>query len=141
MDAKQTDANYGKFHTTHAAGRLIVTEVGYPTYVFRIVDSVPRPYTVWNIGTHMPEGWLPLCRLMPDQPFPDGCSVDPDSLMAVKTGGADVILKAAAYGLNTLEKTERFVQDNWDTEEGSGLYEYIERAKKALPYMRQIKWD
>ena len=46
---------------------IVVSEFGYPTYTFRLVDHIPLGYIIWNIGKHhMPEGYLPLCRLSDD---------------------------------------------------------------------------
>ncbi len=135
-------SNQEKICVTYVEDKLIVDVAGYPTHIYRIVDRVPCSYMIWNIPKHhMPEGYLPLCRLLPNQPFPGGRSIDTDSLTAIKTDGSDVILEAASYGLGTLEEAESFVRNNQDVEEGTYPYETVERAKKALPYMRQIKWD
>ena len=51
--------------------------------VFEIVDFIPLGYEVWNIGHHMPKGWIPLCRLSSHQPFPGGRNIERDTLKAI----------------------------------------------------------
>lgn len=120
---------------------LVVTEEGYPTNTFRIVDSVLPGYFVWNIGSqHMPEGYLPLCRLSLIQPFPGGRSIDVDALQAVKVDGSHIILDAIGYGPERPGEMEQYIQKYQDAEEGTCRYAEVQRMKKALPYMRQIKW-
>lgn len=73
---------------TYKENKVIVSQVGYPTHTFRIVDSVPPGYEVWNIGSrHMPEGYLPLCRRSAVQPFPGGEAINVETLLAIKTDG------------------------------------------------------
>lgn len=44
---------------------LVVSEWSYPTYRFRLVEHATAGYFAWNIGSeHMPDGYLPLCRLV-----------------------------------------------------------------------------
>jgi len=120
--------------------KLIVSEFGCPTMVFQLVDKFPLGYMVWNIGKHhMPEGYLPLCRLSPRQPFPGGKNIEVETLRAMKVDGADVILDAMGYGPNTLKEMEAFIEKYNDAKPGSYLYRRVKRIKKALPYMRQIQ--
>lgn len=74
---------------------IVVSEFGYPTHTFRLVDCVLPGYMIWNIGRHhMPEGYLPLCRLAFFQPFPGGRNIDAETLLAIKIDGAHTILDA-----------------------------------------------
>ena len=54
---------------------------------FEVVDHIPLGYIVWNIGSHMIDGYLPLCRLKARQPFPGGCEIEVDTLKAIKIVG------------------------------------------------------
>ncbi len=120
---------------------IVVSEFGYPTYVFRLVDRVPPGYSVWNIGRqHMPEGYLPLCRLAFFQPFPGGRSIDAEALLAIKIDGAHTILDAIGYGPETPEEMDVFIKKHETAAPGSCYYEEVERMKKALPIMRKIEW-
>ena len=61
-------------------------------HVFEIVDKVPCGYMIWNIGTNMVDGYLPLCRLKAAQPFQGGREIEVDTLKAIKVDGAQIIL-------------------------------------------------
>lgn len=120
---------------------IVVSEFGYPTHTFRLVDSVPLGYMVWNIGRHhMPEGYLPLCRLAYFQPFTGGRNIEVETLLAIQTDGAGVILDAIGYGPETLEQMEAFIEKHKTAKPGSCHYDEVKRMKRALPFMRKIKW-
>ncbi len=126
---------------TYKENKVIVSQVGYPTHTFRIVDSVPPGYEVWKIGSrHMPEGYLPLCRRSAVQPFPGGASIDAETLLAIKTDGANLILDAVIYGPGTLAEMERFIRKHQSAKPGSHYERAVKRMEKALPFMRQIGW-
>lgn len=99
---------------------------------FELVDHVPHGYIVWNIGKNMIDGYLPLCRIAAQQPFPGGRSIETDTLKAIKTDSAQIILAAMGIGPRTVEETERYIKKHPNTWG-------VDRMKKALPYMRQIK--
>lgn len=127
-----------KLETEIENGYLTVREQGYPTDRFEIVDHVPLGYSVWNIGSHMPEGWLPLCRLAARQPFEGAMDVDVESLKAIRCEGAQTILAAVGFGPDTIDEMRTYIKKH----EGDKSKEYIlERMRKALPYMRQLKWN
>ncbi len=107
---------------------------------FEVVDFVPTGYEIWNIGRNMIDGYLPLCRLAFFQPFPGARQVDTESLKAIKTEGAQIILAAVGGGHNTLKKMEDFLKRYGSVKPGDKNYYRVEKIKKALPYMRQIKW-
>lgn len=99
---------------------------------FELVDSVPYGYFVWNIGKNMIDGYLPLCRLSAYQPFPGGRTIEVETLKAIKTDAAQIILAAMGIGPNTVKEMEDYIEkhpNKWG----------VDRMKKALPYMRQIK--
>lgn len=75
----------------------------------------------------MIDGYLPLCRLASRQSFPGARDIDTDSLKAIKTDGAQIILAAIGYGPNTPETMEGYIKKHND---------YASRSMKAaLPYM------
>ena len=99
---------------------------------FELVDYVPHGYIVWNIGKNMIDGYLPLCRLSACQPFPGGRSIETDTLKAIKTEHAQTILAGVGIGGDTIKEMERYIEkhpNKWG----------VDRMKKALPYMREIK--
>lgn len=121
---------------------IVVSSRFYPTYTFRLVDRVLPGYMIWNIGRqHMPEGYLPLCRLAFFQPFPGGRNIEVDTLMAIKTDGTHTILDAIGYGPNTPEEMETYIKEHKAAKPGSCAYAEVQRMKKALPFMRKIKWN
>lgn len=108
---------------------------------FEIIDYVPANYQIWNIGETMPDGYLPLCKLKSIQRFEGGRDIENDSLKAIKTEGAQTILKAVGGGQNTIESMERYIKRYAKSKPGTRSYRQVERMKKALPYMYQIKWE
>lgn len=112
-----------------------------PTYQFQIVDSVPFGYEVWHAHV-IPGEYLPLCRLSKYQRFEGGRQVDTENLKAIKCDGVEVLLDAVFYGIGTLEKAEEIVS-RYQKHERKPKYkaEQLKRAKAALPYLRQIKWN
>lgn len=107
-------------------------------HVFELVDSVLPGYTIWNIGSNMIDGYLPLCRVKAEQLFPGGSEIEPDTLKAIKCDGAQIILAAVGYGPITPEQMEKFIAKHSKTGRHSSA---IKRMEEALPYMRQLKWD
>ena len=101
-------------------------------HIFEIIDSVPPGYEIWNIGKNMIDGYLPLCRLALKQRFPGGRAIDVESLKAIKTDGAQIILAAVGYGPKTPETMERYIMkhNNYASK----------KMMAALPYMKKIKW-
>lgn len=59
---------------------------------FEVVDKITLGYEIWNIGSNMPEGYLPICRLKPIQRFQGGRDIDINSLRVIKTDNAQRIL-------------------------------------------------
>lgn len=99
---------------------------------FELVDHVPFGYEVWGIGKNMIDGYLPLCRIAAVQPFPGGRSIEVDTLKAIKTDSAQIILAAMSIGPKTVKEMERYIEkhpNKWG----------VDRMKAALPFMREIK--
>lgn len=106
--------------------------------IFEVVDHFPLGYEIWNIGTNMAEGYLPLCRLSSRQPFPGARNIETDTLKAVKTDGAREMLDVAGFGIKTLQDAEAFVKRYARAKPGTIKHEERGRVKKALPYMRKV---
>lgn len=107
---------------------------------FEVVNAVPVGYVIWNIGSHnMLPGYLPLCRLKHRQPF-EGCmEIEPDTLKAVPTQGAGVILDAIGGGQNTIKSMEAYIR-RYSTSKNYATLRKVERMRRALPFMYQIQW-
>lgn len=108
-------------------------------YIFELIDYVPVSYFIWNIGKNMIDGYLPLCRLSSRQPFSGGRAIETDTLKAIKCSGAQTILAAVGGGQDTVEKMERYIKRYRNAKPGTWSHAQVERIKKALPYMKQIK--
>ena len=109
--------------------------------IFEIVESVPKGYLIWNIGRNMIDGYLPLCKLKAVQPF-EGCmEIERDTLKAIKIEGAQTILAAISGGQNTIESMERYISRYKNAKPGTWSYRQVQRMKKALEVMYQLKWD
>ena len=102
------------------------------TRIFEIVDHVPSGYTIWNIGKHMTDGYLPVVRVGGY----NGCQVDTTTMKAIKVDGAQTILAACGYGPSTVRDMENYIEKH--SGKRSRAHE-IERMRKALPIMKQIK--
>lgn len=110
-------------------------------HTFEIVDFVPPGYQIWDIGENMIDGYLPLCRLKPRQPF-EGCrEIETETLKAIKIDEAQIILAAVRGGQNTPEKMKRYIKRYGNARPGTFGRRQAERMKKALPYMEKIKWN
>ena len=88
----------------------------------------------------LPKGYIPLCRPSDWQRYPGARDIDADALLAVETEGSDVIMEAIGFGPNNLKTMEEFVQKNRNAKPGSLKYNDLQRVKKALPYMRKLRW-
>ena len=110
-------------------------------YTFEVVDFVPLGYEIWNVRSSLIPGYLPLCRHSYFQPFPGGRDIETDTLKAIKIEGADLILDAIGYGPKTIEEMEQYVEQHRDAKPGTVPHARVKKYKKALPVMRQIKWN
>lgn len=74
---------------------------------YEVVPKMTLGYQVWNIGAHMAPGYVPLCRLKAIQPYDGAAEIELDTLRAVKSDHASIILVAAAKGAKTLKDLEK----------------------------------
>lgn len=95
-------------------------------YKFELVESFPRGYHIWNIGSNMPDGYLPLCRLKKNQRFEGGREIETDTLKAIKCESAQTILKAVMCGGGTLSAMKSTLKKN---ESKTGELEDFEKVK------------
>ena len=58
--------------------KLILKQLGFPTYVFEIKEKAPYGYHIWNIGRNMTSGYTPYCKHLSE------LNIDPNTLVAVK---------------------------------------------------------
>lgn len=108
---------------------------------FALVEEVPPGHMVWNIGKHMAPGYLPLCRPLLPQPFDGARRIDPDSLKAIRIDGAEHIMKAVGWAGNcTIDQMEWYVEQHCDSKDECESYQ-VELFRKAIPVMKQIKWN
>lgn len=122
--------------------KLIIHEPGYPDEIFELWDRAPLGYVIWNIGPHMPEGYLPFGRPCARQPFDGGRNIEPDTLKAVPCEGAQVILAAvSACGAHNLRQMEAFANKYRNAKPGNRYFGSVLKAMAALPYMRTISWN
>ena len=110
-------------------------------HTFELVDFVPYGYKIWNIGKNMIDGYLPLCRLSPIQPFAGGRNIEVGTLKAIKIDGAQTILAAIGNGQGTIEEMEQYLKRYKNAKAGTWSFSQVQKIKKALPFMRQIKWN
>lgn len=109
--------------------------------IFEVLNTVPLGYKIWNIGRNMPDGYLPFCRLKAVQPFEGAQCIETDSLKAVKTEGAQVILAAVGRGAGDDPKSlERYLQKHPHPAPGSRAEANVERIKKAIHYLRALRY-
>ena len=109
--------------------------------IFEVLDIVPLGYKIWNIGRNMPDGYLPFCRLKTVQPFEGAQCVETDTLKAVRTEGAQVILAAVGRGAgDNLKSMENYLQKHPHPAPGSRAEANVERIKKAIPYLRTLRY-
>lgn len=113
----------------------IIVKTRYNEHTFEIVDHVPAGYQIWNIGKNMTDGYLPLCKVIPNS-----YDVEINTLKAIKIDAAQVILAAIGSGQDTIEKMERYIKRYKNARKGTYSRSQVERIKKALPYMKQIEW-
>ena len=106
---------------------------------FLIVKNPCYPaYRIWNIGSNMVDGYLPLCRLKQKQPFEGGMEIEPDTLHAIRTDGAQIILRAIGFGPETSEEMEEYIQDVADGVTKDRYGYAAARMHMAIPWMKEV---
>ena len=104
--------------------------------VFEIVDFVPAGYQIWNIGSHMIDGYLPIVQVG----GADGCQVNTKTMKAIKVAEAQTILSAIGRGQNTIDKMEKYIQ-RYKNSKNISTQRHVKRLEKALEVMYTIKWN
>lgn len=105
------------FKELEACGKLFVK-----------VDKVPYQHIIWNIGSHMVKGYLPICRLSPYQNFSGGRDIDVTSLKVIRTPYARELLELSINGYGTVNKMKKLLMNKSKI----GTKEY-KLARKLLP--------
>lgn len=108
------------------------------TDTYEVVDFVPLGYTIWNIGRNAPNGYLPLCRIAANQPFPGARNIEADTLKAIKVDGAKDILAAIGHGQDTLPAMEQYVK-RYKNSKTDYVQHRVALYQKAIPVMQKIK--
>ena len=67
-------------------------------------------------------------------------NIDVDALFAVKAAGSYEILDAIGYGPKTVEEMEAYIKKHKAAKPGSCAFAEVQLMKKALPFLRKIKW-
>lgn len=114
-------------------------ELAWNGLTFQLVDHIFRPYFIWNIGKNMPDGYLPLCRLKQVQPWEHAMEIETDSLLALRTDGAQTILAAIGAGPTTPEEMRRYIFLHRHSENAYER-EMADKMQQALPYMDDLAW-
>lgn len=105
------------------------------TDCFEIVNEIPVGYSIWNIGMNMPEGWLPLCRMV--QPNSDNYEIELDTLKTIRVPNAQRVLKASGYGFNTVAKMEQYIKIYGKSKNGR-IQLKVSVCREALDVLRTV---
>lgn len=115
---------------TVIAGNTVTTFEGtLPSRTYEIVDSIPHGFFVWNIGSHAPDGFVPLCENAGTGKY----GINPDTLKAVRSDHADLILGCASSGARTPSEARDFldransgeIADGWALDNVVRGYEHL----------------
>ena len=101
-------------------------------YEFKLVDRVPEGYEIWNIGSNMMDGYLPLVKVN------EKYEVVGEKL-AIKTEGSQIILSAIGGGQKTIKSMERYIKRYKNSKPNTRSFIQSERIKKALPFMYKVE--
>ena len=102
---------------------------------YKIVDKIPKGYSIWNIGSkNMIDDYLPLCEPIEK----DSYSINPNTLKAIKVNGAKEILDVVGYGYCGRTGRRRMYRD---LSEHKCTKRQRELIIKALPYIKELKWE
>lgn len=99
---------------------------------FRIVSQLPMDMRVWNIGRNMPEGWLPLCKLLnsPD-PWKAKYWIDPDQLCCIPCKEAwEVMHITTMTGVGNIAEMEEYLKHR---------HKYHDQVKTALRILTELQ--
>ena len=97
---------------------------------FRIVEPDFGAYmTIWNIGRHMPDGYLPLVRLGGSSGF----DVDTRSMFAMRLPEAQRILAVTTRGIKSVSDAKKYIDEHPDE------LEMCEKIRNAIKVMMEVK--
>ncbi len=118
------------------------TTITHNGHDFELVERIPVNYRIWNIGKHMIDGYLPLCELLAPklQPFDGGCSINIETLKAIKIDTAqDILANIGVYGTQNPIK----LQKKLDKHLGNPKYNFEnKRTVNAIPLIKQVAgWE
>ena len=109
-----------------------MNQIKSENHTFNVVNEIPLGTSIWSIGNHMIEGYLPIVYIGGDNHH----TVIGEK-MAIKCEDAQKILEVAIIGLNTvrkmreyLEKAERYTEQ--------GREEFTEEVKFALEVLLKV---
>ena len=108
-------------------------------HTYEIVNSIPRGYEIWNIGSHAPEGYLPLCRLKANQPVKGSKEIEPDTLKIIKCNDTQLIFKASMY-TPTITDMERYVK-RYQNSTSNKVQRKVNCMKQAIDILKQLNWE
>lgn len=106
--------------------------------VFKIAHVIPSGYTIWNIGTKMPSGYLPICRFKQQQPFDGAREIIKTSLIAVTLPEAQLILNLVSHGINTIDKMQIYVKRYENRAKSEDVKARIAQCKAAVDILQKI---
>lgn len=101
---------------------------------FDIVNHWPLGYKIWNIGSNMADGYLPLCRLSANQPFDGARQIEVGTLKCIPVRQAQDILKVAHCGGDLSEFRDYIDMYNADAK----YQDNIKRIQDILPILENI---
>lgn len=104
----------------------VITSGGH---VFEIVDTIPKHYTIWNIGHWAPPGYIPLCETV----NPNSYQVNLNTLKAYKTENAGFILEAVSYSGESVQKMEQFLKNKPNDP-------HADIVRRALTLVKSLPW-
>ncbi len=102
------------------------------TYIFEVVEKIPKGFEVWNIGEIGGGEYIPICQVV------NGTySVRVETLKAIKLSKEEVAIlaKAASAGIKTVSDAKRKLSRSAKT---AYAKENQRRAEKALPILERI---
>lgn len=105
---------------------------------FKIAHVIPSGYTIWNIGTKMSSGFLPICRLKQQQPFDGAREIIEESLIAIPLPEAQLILNLVSQGINTMSKMQSYVKKFESRAKSEAVKTRIAQCKTAIEILQKI---
>ena len=112
---------------------LIVKNLVGETNVFEIVESIPKGYMLWNIGSNMKADYLPLV-----QPIKGTYNVNPKTMKAIYVKDAQTVLKALGRGQKTVKQMEIYIK-KYSNAKMKSTKIHVERLKKAVEILKTVK--